>query len=170
MRTNALALADLLIQERRSLLRRLTRLLGSEAAAEDVAQSLFFKLQRIEESAPIHNKSAFLNRLATNLATDWLRAQKRRDGLFAAIDSAPDVACDLPIVERQLLDREKLAVLLESVEELTPRCREVFLLRKIEELPVNEIASRLGISRSMVARHLDNALRHLFERVGSFGE
>lgn len=163
-------LSDLLIAERPSLIRRLTRVLGSEVAAEDVAQSLFFKLQRVEDPASIKNKSAYLNRLATNLATDWIRAQKRRDGLFTAIDSAPDVPCDLPMAERQLLDREQLRILLESVEELTPRCREVFLLRKIEELPVNEIASRLDISRSMVARHLDNALRHLFARVGSVGE
>ncbi|WP_331710365.1 RNA polymerase sigma factor [Sphingomonas sp. CCH5-D11] len=166
----AVVLSDLLVTERPSLIRRLTRLLGSEVAAEDVTQSLFFKLQRVDNPAAIQNKSAFLNRLATNLATDWLRAQKRRDGLFTAIDTAPDVPCDLPIAERQLLDREQLRILLESVDDLTPRCREVFLLRKVEELPVNEIASRLGISRSMVARHMDNALRHLFARVGSVGE
>jgi RNA polymerase sigma-70 factor (ECF subfamily) len=170
MSTNAVALADLLISERPSLMRRLTRLLGCEAAAEDITQSLYFKLQRVAVESPIQNRTAFLHRLATNLAIDWLRAQKRRDTLFTALDTAPDVACDLPIPERQLLDREQLRLLLASVEELTPRCRQVFLMRKIEELPVSEIASRLGITRSMVARHLENALRHLLVKVGSVRE
>lgn len=170
MPSRAVVLSNLLVTERPSLIRRLTRLLGSDVAAEDVTQSLFFKLQCVKDPATIQNNSAYLNRLATNLAMDWLRAQRRREGLFTGIDAAPDVPCDLPIADRQLLGREQLSILLESVEELTPRCREVFLLRKIEELPVNEIASRLGISRSMVARHMDNALRHLFARVGPVGE
>lgn len=170
MSTNAVALSRMLIAERPSLVRRLARMLGSEPAAEDVAQSLYLKVQRVEDDPPILNKRVFLNRLATNLATDWLRSEKRRDALFEVIDPAPDIACDAPLAERQMLDREQLERLLAGVEELTPRCREVFLMRKFEELPVNDIARRLGISRSMVAHHMDNALRQLFARVQDTSE
>jgi RNA polymerase sigma-70 factor (ECF subfamily) len=170
MPTNAVALSRLLIAERPSLVRRLARMLGSEPAAEDVAQSLYLKVQRVQDDPPIMNKRAFLNRLATNLATDWLRAEKRHDALFEVIDPAPEVACEAPLIDRQMLDREQLERLMAGVEELTPRCRQVFLMRKFEELQVNEIARRLGITRSMVARHMENALRHLFARVQDTGE
>ncbi|WP_236616855.1 RNA polymerase sigma factor [Sphingobium lactosutens] len=155
----------MLIAERPSLVRRLARLLGSEPAAEDLTQNLYFKVQRVEDDPPILNKRAFLHRLATNLAMDWLRAEKRNYALFDVIAPVPDVACEAPLADRQMLDREQLERLLAGVEELTPRCRQVFLMRKFEELPVNEISRRLGITRSMVARHMDNALRHLLARI-----
>jgi len=162
---NAAALSRLLLLERSSLLRLAQRIIGNGPAAEDVTQSLWFRVQRIDDDPPIVHKRAFLYRLASNLATDRLRAQRRHNALFDGGGSIGEVAHATPSIEQQLLDRENLDRLLEAVEELPSRCREVFLLRKMEELPVNEICRRLGISRSMVARHMDKALRHLMARM-----
>jgi len=82
MTTNALALTRLLIRERPSLLRLARRIVGSAPAAEDVTQTLWLRVQRIEDDPPILHKRAYLYRLATNLATDQLRARRRYDALF----------------------------------------------------------------------------------------
>lgn len=165
MPTNAMALSRLLLTERSSLLRLVRRIVGNRPAAEDVTQSLWFKVQRVEDDPPIIYKRAFLYRLAANLATDRVRADQRYNALFEMEEPARDVPHDAPSAEQRLLDREQLDRLMGAVDELTPRCREVFILRKLEDVPVSEICQRLGITRSMVARHMDNALRHLFARM-----
>ena len=63
-----------------------------------------------------------------------------------------------PSAETRIDARERLAILAGAVEELPPRCREVFMLRKVEGLDQAEIARRLGISRNMVEKHLRKAL------------
>jgi len=165
MPTNALALTRLLMSERPSLMRLAQRILGNRPAAEDLTQALWLRVQGINDDPPIIHKRAFLYKLASNLATDRLRAESRYNALFETGEPVLDVAHDAPSAERRLLDREQLDRLIQAVDDLTPRCREVFILRKLEDVPVNEICQRLGISRSMVARHMDNALRHLFARV-----
>ncbi|MEN1395628.1 sigma factor-like helix-turn-helix DNA-binding protein, partial [Pseudomonas aeruginosa] len=47
-----------------------------------------------------------------------------------------------------------------ALNELPPLCRESFLLRKLEGLSHNEIAAHLNISRSLVEKHIVNAMRH----------
>ena len=53
MPTNAVVLTRLLLAERASLLRLAQRILGNAPAAEDVTQSLWFRVQRIEDDPPI---------------------------------------------------------------------------------------------------------------------
>ncbi|WP_091148423.1 RNA polymerase sigma factor [Novosphingobium sp. CF614] len=170
MSTNALSLTRLLMRERPSLLRVAQRIVGNAPAAEDVTQALWLRVQRIEDDPPIVHKRAFLYRLASNLATDRLRAERRYDALFDSGEPALDIPLDAPSAEQQLLDREQLDRLMCAVDDLSPRCREVFILRKLEDMPVHEICQRLGITRSMVARHMHNALRHLFARMQDNGE
>jgi hypothetical protein len=56
------------------------------------------------------------------------------------------------------MDRQRLAVLVQAAESLPPRCLEVFILRKIEHLRVEEIVLRLGVSRKKVEKHLRRVL------------
>ncbi|MGH8547062.1 MAG: sigma-70 family RNA polymerase sigma factor, partial [Methylococcales bacterium] len=67
--------------------------------------------------------------------------------------------------EDWLAVRQKLEILDRAVAELPPKCRQVFLLRKVEQLSHAEIAERLGISRSMVEKHLHRAMMHCRDRI-----
>lgn len=165
MSTNAIALTSLLIAERPSLLRLARRIAGNDAAAEDVAQSVWFKVARIDDHPPIRNKRAFLFRLTRNLAADFAKADRRRDALLDVGQPSDELADESPHAEKQLLDREALVLLDEAICELSPRCREVLYLRRIEGIPSKEIAQRLGISRQMVTRHIANAMAHCLDRL-----
>lgn len=46
----------------------------------------------------------------------------------------------------------------DAINNLPPRCREVFVLRRFHDLSPDDIAKRLGISRNMVEKHLRSAL------------
>ncbi|WP_260929490.1 RNA polymerase sigma factor [Novosphingobium sp. 9] len=69
-----------------------------------------------------------------------------------------------------MLGQDRLRTLLELVETLPPRCREVFALRKIEGLHQADIAERLGITRGAVEKHLRHALLLLATRLGEIDE
>ena len=158
MPINSFALSRLLIAERPSLLRRLVSIVGNEAAAEDVAQTLWLRIQKVEDEPPIVNKRSFLFRLASNLAIDHLRAERRKDALFTGDDAAATVPAPEPDAEKRLLDMEKLRLLDAAVATLPLRCRQVFVLIKIDELSVPEAARQLGISEDMVRKHIRHAL------------
>ncbi len=116
-------------------------------------------MQRVDDDPPIVNKRAFLFRLASNLATDHLRATRRHDALFEAGDATADIAANEPDAETRLLDREKVIRLAAVVEQMPLRCRQVFVLIKLEELSVAQTAVRLGVSQDMVRKHLRHALQ-----------
>lgn len=164
MPTNAIALTRLLLTERPSLLRLAQRIVGLPAA-EDVTQSLWLRVQRVEDDPPILNKRAYLYRLAGNLATDYARAARRHDQMFEAADPPTDVPCDEPSAERRVIDRERLERLEAALEELPLRCRQVFVLRRIDGLPAHDVAARLGITVNAVAKHVRIAVRHCHARM-----
>lgn len=165
MPTNAVALSRLLLAERPSLLRLAKRIVGNGAAAEDVTQSLWFRVQRVDDDPPIGNLRAFLYRLTVNLATDQVRAERRYGALFETGELPEDVTDDRPTAEKSLLDRENLATMMAALDELPPRVREIFILRKFDDTPVNEIAERYGLTRSAIAKMMQKALLHCDARL-----
>ncbi|EIZ77143.1 ECF subfamily RNA polymerase sigma-24 subunit [Novosphingobium sp. Rr 2-17] len=159
MPTNAIALSRLLIAERTSLVRWVASIIGSEPAAEDVAQSLYIKVQTVEDHPPIVNKRSFLFRLASNLAIDHIRSARRHDALFAHHVNTSHVPSTEPSAESRLLDQEKVRRLAAVVETMPLRCRQVFVLIKFDELSVAQTATRLGITQDMVRKHIRHALQ-----------
>ena len=67
--------------------------------------------------------------------------------------------------ERQLAGEQALAVVRNAVQELPPKCRQAFLLHRIQELQVDEIAERMHIGACMVRRYISRALEYLRQRV-----
>lgn len=165
MPTNAFALTRMLIAERPLLVRLAQRIVGDVHTAEDIAQSLWFRVQRIEDDPPILNKRAYLFRLATNLATDHARADKRQRALFDSDGLPEDVADDQPSVEKALADRAQFNAFMTALDELPPRTRRVVVMRKFNNRPINEIAEELGLSRSSIAKMLQAALLHCDEKM-----
>lgn len=159
MPTNVAALSRLLITERHSLVRWVARIVGSEPAAEDVAQSVYLRVQMIADHPPILNKRSFLFRLASNVALDYVRAARRHDDLFIGGVDPSQVASREPNIETRLLDQEKVHHIARIVETMPLRCRQVFTLIKIDGTSVTETASRLGISQDMVRKHIRHALQ-----------
>ena len=68
-------------------------------------------------------------------------------------------------IERQLVAKQRLAILAKAVGELPPRCRDCFILRRFDDLDPDEIAIRMGISRNMVEKHLRQALIYCTARL-----
>lgn len=163
--STAALLSQAIVGERRPLLGVARRILGDGAAAEDVVQSLWLRVQGVDERLAVRDAGAFLRRLVHNLAIDQLRKDRVRHGLLH--DAPPDeaIADDTPSIEQAMIDRDRLACLRTALAELPPRCREVFVLRRIHDLSSAEIADRLGITQNAVAKHVRHALHHCHSRL-----
>jgi RNA polymerase sigma-70 factor (ECF subfamily) len=167
-------MAELITAERFSVFREyyddlvtyLTMKLRSRDQAVDVAQETFLRVLTREPSGPILQPRAFLYRTALNLSIDLFR--KRRQQAEVALDSE-DIQDLLTVPadqERIVESREQVATLYRAILELPPKCRQVFLLHKFKERSHAEIAAHLGISQSMVEKHIIKAIIHCRQRLG----
>lgn len=136
--------------------------------AADIVQETYLRLASGSTPAHIENPRAFLYRAVGNRAIDHIRREKTRSK-YVLTGLLPDNVSDgQPTAERAVAAKQKITLLLRIVDELPPRCREVFLLRKIEGLDQAEIARKLGISPNMVAKHVRKALLHCTVRLRDY--
>jgi RNA polymerase sigma-70 factor (ECF subfamily) len=73
--------------------------------------------------------------------------------------------------EHHAMARDELRTLSHAFEQLTPRCREVVWMRRVEDLSQREVATRLGIAETVVEKQIAKAMRRfadaLFREQGS---
>lgn len=137
---------------------------------EDVVQESYLRLWKRRAIEPIRSARAFLFRSAQRIAVDGLRRCKRSpvecvDNLAAF--NVPDDALAAP--ESLDLD-EKIVLLIEVIDALPARCREVVVLRKLKSLSQRETATRLGISEKGVEVQLARGMercRQLLRKRGA---
>lgn len=117
---------------------------------DDMVQESFVRLLRARENGHVACVRAYLFTIARNVATALLRRPRLFDD-NPLTDSAMSriVQFDADVVE-QVSTRQEVAVLLDAIDSLPGRCREVFILRKLQGISQKEIAQRLGISEQTV--------------------
>ncbi|MDM9627705.1 RNA polymerase sigma factor [Rhizobium sp. S152] len=154
-------LLDIYFRQEKDLRSHLQRRVGSTELAEDAMQETWIKLASMESLPPIGNKLAYLLRIAGNIATDLHRKERRHTGRRSEDDSALQaIADDGPTPETVIIQKDLLKALTRSLLELPPNCRAALLMSRCDDLTHREIASRLKVSESMVAKYLAQALRH----------
>ena len=89
-----------------------------------------------------------------------------RDAQVVPIEAALDIdalniAIDAPGPERSAIARDELRHLQVAIDRLPPRCREAFVMGRIQGLARSEIALRMGVAEKTVTEHLTRAMRLL---------
>lgn len=65
-----------------------------------------------------------------------------------------------PARENIYLSREQIALLDRALSQLPEKPRAALLMFRVDGLSHNEIAQKLGVSNSMVAKYIGRALKH----------
>lgn len=154
-------LNDLVAETRSGLSRYLARLCASPDEVQDVMQEAYLQVFcALRGSGPEgHSPAALLYTTARNIAFSRHRHRK----VVAA--AAPTVSADERLrreqagLEQQVDRGQQMRRVLQAVNGLPPKCRDVFVLRMIEGLSQREIAERLGIAVSTVEKHLARGLQ-----------
>lgn len=150
---------DLSVLERyhRELLNFLSRQVSDRDTAADLAQECFVRVLSVQSSGQaVLDTRALLYRTARNLVVDqYRRAEVRRHDDIDAIpeDQAPPAPQHLQ-PEEALASGQAVSAYVAAIEALPPRCREAFVLHVFDELSHAQVARRMGISVSMVEKHV----------------
>lgn len=153
------------------LIRFLTQRTGSRERAADVAQDTYLRLAAAGQRAgEIGNPRAYVFRVASNLAIDSLRKNSRIEARSADENLAADLADPLASPEKVLLARERLRLLDETLSGLSPNVRRALLMSRVEGMTFSEIAKVLGVSESMIAKYIAQALRAGRDRLKGFDD
>lgn len=151
-----------------------SRMLGTTELAEEVVQDVFLSIWRQGKRGDLsaNNISAYLfgavrkgstSRLRhVNVEKRWRERVSRGDGAYT-IPSSP--AADAEARFNDLIRAVRVVV-----DELPPRCRQAFLLRRQHGLSYAEIAQVMGIAPKTVEVQIGAALRTLRTRLGHFYE
>jgi RNA polymerase sigma factor (sigma-70 family) len=143
-----------------ALLRFISAKVGSEHEAREIAQEAYVHLLQLNHPAAIGFLRAFLFKTAANLAIDRLRQRGRRSQTTACAAEAELGVFELT-PERQLSGEQAIAVVAAAVRQLPPKCRQAFLLHRVYEMQMDDIAARMGIGVCMVRRYVARALEHV---------
>jgi RNA polymerase sigma-70 factor, ECF subfamily len=131
------------------------RSLGSRTEAEDIVQDVFAAVfRRARTLRDPDSLRSFVYSFAVRVLKAELRRRKVR-GWFPFLPAAPPA--DLALRAPDFESRDLLAKLYALLDRLTPRDRMVFVLRRMESMTVDEIATTMGLSLSTVKRSMAHA-------------
>lgn len=154
------AVRRLLIERYDEIKRRLTQRLGSSDLASEALQDAWVKIAQAKTLHSIRSPRNYVLSVAMNAARDRMKDPNNRyltqveiDGLLEVPDEAPSPA---QIVE----NRSELQRLEAILAGLPKRQREILLAARVDKLPRQEIARRLGISLRLVEKELQRAVEH----------
>ncbi|MBT9470822.1 MAG: RNA polymerase sigma factor [Phenylobacterium sp.] len=159
------------LERRADLVRFFAVRLRSPAAAEDLVQDIYLRLETVDPSADVKNAAGYLYRLGSNLMLDRLRGERRaavrdhewRESHHTIIGT--DEVSEAPRADDAVAARQRLEAIVALVEEMPETTRKVFRLHKFDGLNHAEVAQALGISRSAVEKHVMAVLKRLAERL-----
>ena len=141
--------------------RYLLRVTARRSDADDLSQETFLRAWRAYRVlAPDANVRAWLFTIATNLARNHFRAERRRRNAHAAV-RVVRVETDGARPDGEAVFHETRARLERVVATLPLKQRLAFVLRKIHDLDYEAIARSLGCSAESARAHVFHALRKI---------
>ncbi len=130
----------------------------NNVVAEDIVQDIFIAIWKNGDKNVV--KGSLKNYLYTsvrNRCIDFLKHQKVKSKYFECLTQ--NESYDTP--ENRMSVEEIQETLRRRLNTLPPRCKQIFVLSRMDGLKNQEIAVELGLSRRTVEHHISNVLKGL---------
>lgn len=154
------------------VVRYLSRLLrGNREEAQDIAQTAFLRMEALRDPVSVESTRAFLFRTAKNLVVDGVRRKATQDRYAISVDAEHHMeARQVCTPEEIVIQRERLRLIDNVIENLPPKRRRAFILNRVYGLSYEEIALELGIGKEGVRKHVGRALSDCAAATAKFYE
>jgi RNA polymerase sigma-70 factor, ECF subfamily len=166
------AFAELMKRNQSTATKLALSILHDRQDAEDEVQNAFWKaFAHIGQFQRDAKFSTWLTRIVVNQCLMRLRQTRRAHFYYLddAVVGEDVMTLDLPdqtmTPEQQLGQHEISDVLVHEIQRIPPLLRNVFLLRDVEQRPMDEVAGRLGISVAAAKSRLLRARSELRSRL-----
>jgi RNA polymerase sigma-70 factor (ECF subfamily) len=160
-----------ILPHRSALRGRIRRILPQGYEIDDIIAETMARAFACDAWQEVRSGLAFITQIARNLLIDL----NRRESVISF-----DFMADLEELQRSvsseaMLDaRDQLRFVERAIAELPVPARHVFVLRRVHQLSVGEVAEKLGLSVSSIEKHLTRAQlaisRAMAEYEGDVGE
>jgi RNA polymerase sigma-70 factor (ECF subfamily) len=148
---------------------------SSQQDAENIVQDVFLHLwEHWDKTDSLINMNAFLFMSVKNKCIDYLRKQTQFKQRERPLSELQEKELQLNLYSLQVLDENNLfqeeieAIVTDAIHSLPERCREIFILSRLEGLRYREIASQLNISTNTVEGQMSIALRKLKTKLKNY--
>jgi RNA polymerase sigma factor (sigma-70 family) len=156
-------LSQLFVEHNQALISFLTTRL-SEAEAREVAQESYARLLRLDQPETLSFLRAYLFKTAANLSIDCLRHRATLRITEPQLRFLHELASE-PTPE-ELAAREQEARLAAGfIKELPEACRRAFLLYRVHEYSLSEVAREMGVSERMIRYYVVQAMSYCQARL-----
>lgn len=155
------AVSSLYIDHIGEIRRFLARRICCVEVAAELAHEVFIRYMVTSPKIPIENPRAFLFRIAGNIAIDHARANPLKAGQWIDIAECDELASEYPGPERFAIARQELNRLCQAIEELPPKCREIFIRHKFDGISQASLAKEYQVTLNAIEKHLIRALVQL---------
>ena len=140
-------------------------LINDRVIAQDIVQNVFLKTwekrDRLQQGLSI---KSYLYKSVYNEFVD----QYRKNQSVTALERKYIQGLEAVVEDKDEEALEHLIVLVKkSIQELPPRCKEIFILSKKEGLSNFEIAEHLDLSKKTIEHQITKAFKILRERLGN---
>jgi RNA polymerase sigma-70 factor, ECF subfamily len=143
------------------------RLVGSAAVAEDVVHDLFLHLWNTRGPRDgMRLTKPYLYAATRNRVLKYLRHRRVTEAWISRVKCEEPPSAESP--SDLYLQHELEGIVDRAIAELPARCREVFLLRRRDQLSYEEIAARAGVSLGTVKSHMWRAAMMIRGRVAPY--
>ena len=144
------------------------KFVGKHDEAEDLTQDVFLKLYKSLDTFDRRaNFQTWLISVSRNLCIDHYRAvRKERETINRDVDPAdhqpvsPDIRADT-----RLEHRDRVTLLRRALEKLAPTLRTAVMLRDIQELTYQEIATKLRLPEGTVKSRINRGRTELARQI-----
>lgn len=144
-----------------TLMQFLQRHWRNESDLADLRQDVYLRMYEAAKTQRPNPVKPFLLTVARNIIIDKIRKDQVVPIEAVADLESLNIAIDAPSPDRSVTSRDELRQLQSAIDRLPPRYREAVILAQVEGLSGQEIAARMGISKSAVSHYLKRGVRTL---------
>ena len=145
------------------------RILKDVEAANDVVQECFCRLYELRrELRKELQVRPYLYKSVYNACMDAIKHQKVESNYInqELLDFYFSKVVETPEAEQALLDEDLKGAIQDAINKLPERCREIFVLSKVDGLSNKQIAEQLNISMKTVEAQMTTAFVRLRKELG----